>query len=349
MLGDVVPTPDEEQCSALEDYVLGGGALLLIASENSPMLSTEFLSILGDILPVSAVGAPAISTGDFEIAGEGDAGMSLTADLTLDQNVLGSLPPLAGALEGIAPTAGATVHLLMSRAGVERPLLVSEPKNGGMSAVLLGFPLWRWRLAGGEGERAYDRLLGGLIQYLAEERNAPPIDIQPDRTVYRAGERPRITIYASAAPVSAAVRGEVYSVDDMETPIETFMATPDRNSPGVYRTDLGYLPPGEYILSVGEGSPSPASGKGSIVVESSSVEMLRTSCDLGFLRREAAATGGAVLRPGELTRLSGLIDLEPDLAVSTTIRNIRGRLWLLVLIVSVFAIEWLLRKFWGLV
>jgi hypothetical protein len=220
-----------------------------------------------------------------------------------------------------------------------------------MSAVLLGFPVWRWRLAGEEGADAYDGLVGGLIQFLAEGRKAPAIDVQTDRTAYRTGETPRITVYPSTVRAGEGIRGEIVEPGSDDMPVETFMPAPDPDRPGVFTADLGNLPPGEYTVRVkaGPGGADTAEGSATFVVEPLSVEMLRTSSDADLLGRIAAASGGRVVRPEDAGKLAGMIELEADTVVSKSVRKIRGKAWFFTAIVLAFAAEWLFRKYLGLV
>lgn len=339
--------PSTGEAEALRGYVSAGGAVLFIASERSPLMSSGALTLLRSVLPVTASGTPRIATGDLSVV-PGPAG---DTPWLPDMRGADGLPPLSGAIEGLVPTAGARVPLLTAGSGQDRPFLVTEQKGRGMSAVMLGFPVWRWKLAGEEGAGAYDGLFGGLIQYLAEGRNAPAIDIQTDRTAYRTGETPRITVFPSTGRAGENIRGEVVESDGDGVPVVTFIPEPDPDDPGAWTAVLGALPPGDYTVKVmaGSGESAAAEGNASFAVEPLSIEMLRTSGDAALLGRIAAASGGAVTGPREAGRLAALIDLNDDTVVSTSVRKIRGKLWFFAAIILVFAAEWLLRKIFGLV
>lgn len=349
IMGGATAFPSEREAETLTDYVDAGGAALFIASESSPLLSPRALTLLGRVLPVAAPGSPRIAAGDFLVT----PGPAIDAPWLPDMSGggKGKLPPLSGAVEGLLPTAGAQVPLVLAGNGTERPFLVVEPGERGISAVLLGFPVWRWRLAGEEGAAAYDGLLGGLIQFLAEGRKAPALDVQTDRTAYRRGETLRITIFPSTGRAGEGIRGEILAAGSGTIPVATFIPSPDPDRPDVYGASLGHLPPGEYTVRVkaGQGDEVTAEGTASFAVEPLSVEMLRTSGDDGLLGRIAAASGGKVVRPEDAGKLAGMIDLRSDTVVSKSVRKIRGKAWFFAAILLVFAAEWLLRKFFGLV
>ncbi len=341
--------PSAREAETLTEYVAAGGAVLFIASEKSPVLFPRALTLLRRALPVTAAGAPRIAAGDFLVT----PGPAVDAPWLPDMSGSGrgTLPPLSGVVEGLSPTAGAQVPLVLTGNGPERPFLVVEPKEKGISAVLLGLPVWRWRLAGEEGADAYDGLLGGLIQYLAEGRKVSALDVQTDRSAYRTGETPRITVFPSTGRAGEGIRGEIIAAGSDGVPVETFIPVPDPDRPGVYGAVLGNLPPGDYTVRVKAGPADGATVEGSttFAVESLSVEMLRTSGDAGLLGRIAADSGGKVVRLEDAGELAGMIDLEAYTVVLTSVRKMRGKAWFFAAIVLVFAAEWLLRKILGLV
>ncbi len=339
--------PSRRDASVLAEYVAGGGAVLMIASEKSPLLSRTALNLLEGSLPVSPVGSPRISQGEFRVVPARESRFPPPGGVEAWKER--RLPPLPAAVDGLVPEAGAEVPLVLAGGGKEKPFLVVERKGEGISAVLLGFPVWRWRLAGREGEAAWEGLFGGLIQYLAEGRRTPPLDLQTDRTVYRMGERVKVTLYPSGPLSGMELRGKVASAGTGEV-VETFLPEPDPYIPGGWRAVLGALEPGDYTVTVRAGGGEVAAeGRGSFTVEPVSVEMLRTSADRELLAGMASATGGRLLGAGDTGRLAGMIDLERTGSVSTSVRKVRSEAWFFAVMVLVFAAEWLLRKMLGLV
>ncbi len=341
--------PSARDAETLTGYIEAGGAVLFIASERSPLLHPGTAMILRKVLPVSVSGSPRIVTGDFLVSQGPEGDTPWLPDMSAGGS--GSLPPLSAVVEGLVPTSGARVPLVLTGSDEEMPFLVVEQKEKGISAVMLGFPVWRWRLAGEDGAEAWDGLFGGLIQYLAEGHAAPDLDVQTDRTAYRTGERLRITVYPSTGRAGENIRGEIFASGTDGVPVETFIPEPDPDIPGAWFAETGTLPPGDYSIRVrsGEGAAPMAEGSTSFAVEPLSVEMLRTSADTHLLGRLASAAGGRLVDPGEVENIAGMIDLKDDTVVSTSVRKIRGKVWFFVLIILVFAAEWLLRKILGLV
>jgi len=147
------------------------------------------------------------------------------------------------------------------------------------------------------------------------------------------------------------MHGEVIAEGSEGVPVETFIPVPDPYVPGTWMAVLGNLPAGDYSVRVRAGADgaTTAEGRASFTVEALSVEMLRTAADTGMLGRLASSSGGLILRAGDAGKIAGMIDLKEDTVVTTSVRDIRGKVWLFALILLVFASEWLLRKFLGLV
>ena len=173
--------------------------------------------------------------------------------------------------------------------------------------------------------------------------------MQTDRTSYRTGERIRISVFPSTGRTVDVLRGEIYADGDSGAPVKTFIPAPGGGGREALEAVTGDLPPGDYSIRVRSGTGGGAEGSASFTVEELSVELLRTSGDAELLGRIAASTGGRLLRPEEAGGLAASAGLESDTLVTASSRKLRGSIWLLAVIVAVFAAEWLIRKRLGLV
>lgn len=352
VIGDGIGLLGAEEAARLRRYVFGGGGLLLLASERSPLLDPEALGRLEGLLPFMPVGSVRITSGEFAVLpAPGSAGGAFYR-LARQEVSFERLPPLAAVIDGLAAVAGAQVPFVTGGQGGERPFIALLQVGDGMSGVVTGFPLWRWQLAGPAGADAYRGLMAGLIQYIAGGHREPGLDIITDRTVYRTGERPRVTAFAEGRRPGGALRGEVVrAADEDALTLESFLLRPDPLRPGVFEARLEPLPPGEYSVSAALPGPDGASveGQTGFDVEAVSVELLRTARDSETLERIAASSGGALLEPERIGLLPGLLRLEEDTVETSTVRTLRGSALLLAAIIAAFAAEWILRKVWGLV
>lgn len=194
---DEISHPDRARfAQALERYVRGGGAFLLVGG--SRVLGSEgpWPAHLDPILPVvppRAAGAGMLE-GSFpvELSREGHQHPATgSPDLA---RWLATAPPLA-ALNPTGGTApGATVLLRSAgdghlAASGRLPVLVAAPRGEGRTAVLLTDTLWRWSFDPFSDE-AYRGVLDGLLAWLTRDPSAAtlrvaasPVRVLPGRTV----------------------------------------------------------------------------------------------------------------------------------------------------------------------
>jgi len=336
---------------ALERYCAAGGSVLFLADENSPLARGASFELLRVLLPLERMGAPRVDFSEcFVRAPEEGAGDEIASMLS-EEGALDALPPLAGRIAGLVPTAGARVPLVLEDRGGSSPFLLIARHGEGVSSAILGFPLWRWRLAGPEGERVYESFLGSLVQYLAEGARSSTLTLDSDRTVYRAGDRIRFTVSMGVRRIPEGIRGEVRGKGEGDIPVSTFVFEPDPRKRGSYRAEAGPLPPGEYTAAATElaASGGGMTGRTSFSVLPASVEFLRTSRDGAFLDRVAQGTRGMHLEGAELPGLAARLDLKEEKLARRTVTELRGNILIFIGIVAFLALEWTLRKIWGLV
>jgi hypothetical protein len=308
--------------------------------------------MLEPLLPITLRGPVGIASGEFHIepsrTGPGHPVASVFAENRHAEN----LPPLPGRLTNVSVTAGAEVPLVLDVAGEKIPFCAIHRRGRGVAAVVLAFPLWQWRLSGEEGRALYDELIGGLIQYLAEDIDAPFLDVTADRSVYRTGEMSGFTVYSREGRFIERLRGEVIRTGDgEETILRTFLFEPEFRREGYHRAVLDPLPPGEYRITVSglrDGGVG-FTGETKITVQPVSVEFLKISRDNEYLRHVADISGGLMMDRIDAASLSRVMNLSRDHVTRRDVRTLRGSLALFFAIVFVFAAEWLLRKIWGLV
>ncbi len=356
---DIVMISDETRIfmqrpnvSALDRYVREGGGVVMIADENSPMRGTSSLELLQSVLPVKRTGAPGVKTGEFRVAAATGYSEHPVVTALSGDGLLKALPPMGGRLGGIAVAAGADVPLVLVKGGSRWPFLAVQRHGDGVSAAILGFPLWKWNLSGEDGGWSYNTFFGALIQYVAEDFDSRRLEIVPGRTTYRTGERIGVSAYTGGMGPAGMIRGEVVGAGGAdEVPIRTFLFEPAMDSEDVYTASLDPLPPGDYMIvaSGAEGSGPGASGEAEISVLPVSVELLKTSADIDFLRYLARVSGGGVFDADDIRSLPAGMELREDIVEHREIMNLGRSFWLFIGVIAFLALEWILRKAWGLV
>jgi hypothetical protein len=343
---------ERSSAQALASFVNAGGSVLFIADENSPLARPASFELLAGMLPVRRARGPRIEYVECFVRASAEAFDDPVASTLERDGALDALPPLAARIAGLVPSSLARVPLELDDGAARTPFLALERRGEGLSAVLLGFPLWRWRLAGEAGARAYESFLGGLVQYLAAGANEGGIVVDADRGAYRLGDRVRLTASVGERRPPEGIRAEVRRAGKGPgSAVRTVVLQPDPRRPGRYRAELEPLPPGEYAVTASEIAPSGPgmSGTTSFSVEDLSVEYLDTSRDAAYLARVAAASGGASIDPSGIAALVPRLRLTEERIERTGEREPRGSMLVFAVIVGCLAVEWALRKAWGLV
>ncbi len=337
--------------AVVEEYVASGGGFLILADENSPLTDHMSLALLEELLPVREVAAPEIVSGEYAIFAEPDGADGTATTLMPDGVGGGSLPPLAAVISGLGVRAGASVPIRIGDDGGGGPFLAVQRYQEGISAVVLGFPIWRWKLTGGVGG-AYDSFLGGLIQYLSGGTEFRGLELNSDRIVYRSGDPVTLYAYLKEAGRAEAVRGEIRRIEGQAERLDgSFPFDPVARQPGSFKAKLGSLEPGDYRITARElRSTGPGSSADlSISVQPVSVEFMSTACDFDFVRRIAGSSGGAAVRPHRISSLVRRMELSEDVVLERKVDPLCDVPWLFVLFLVCFSAEWALRKAWGLI
>jgi hypothetical protein len=340
-----------ENVETLVRYVEEGGSVLFLADEESPMARDASFGLLERALPVRRAGTPRVVYAEgFVKASTDAAGDRFAATLGLER-AIASMPPLPARIGGVVPSAGAAAPFSLESGGAAGAFLAIDRRGDGLTAAVLGFPLWRWKLAGGEGARVYEAFLGGLVQYLAEGAKSPALALDADRTVYRSGDRVRLTASTGDREASGTIRGELGRAGDASGAARTFLFEPDIRRRGVHRAVLDALPPGSYTVVAFEAPPGAdaASSPAAFSVEPLSVELLDISRDGAFLARIAGETGGAYVERAALDSIVAACDLSGRSVEHRRTRELRGSMLAFFGLVAFLGAEWIARKAWGLV
>jgi hypothetical protein len=233
----------------------------------------------------------------------------------------------------------------------KQPLLVTFDEKYHTSGVLFGEGLWRWRSASFLDENSFqdfDEFIGNLVQYFAsnKKRNRLDTNIEP---MYPGNSTINISVFYRDKnykfDTRASLEITVTNIDTKKTLINPFRIT--NNS---YQTAIENLKSGQYnykISVVGQ----PINVHGTFTVKEYQIEKQFTNVNHTKLLKLAKKTGGELYFKNEITALKKAL-LENKSFYTTqkkTIitQNLIEWKWVLSLIISLFALEWFLRKYLG--
>jgi hypothetical protein len=268
--------------------------------------------------------------------------LSVTADPTAFWS---SVPPVYWMLPAARPKPGATVLLRCREAGATRPEPLVAVQPYGLGRVFYcGTPeAWRWRRLG-IGE--YERFWLQALRYCAAGRlnGDDGARILLERNEYAEGEAVRVRL---RLPSGGSAEGITVSAESGGNVVGRLALRPAPDAEGL----LGgfFYPPaaGRYELTC-------VTADGARTVESITVgrpdaEFEDLRADYAAMRRVAEGTGGRCFGPAELGDVPAAIPSAGRRVVDSAPPD---PLWdapvLMALLIGGLAVEWLLRKWMGL-
>jgi hypothetical protein len=328
--------------------------LLLIAGRDAPAASG---SAWAEALPVGAGRGRGARFGRFAVRltpqGRTHPATSSLAGIATASGALQSAAPLLGRLD-LTADAGALV-LLATEEDPAAPCLVVGRHGQGQTAVLNGFPYWRWGLSDREPvQRAATDFTSALVRWLVQPRDVQPVQLMVPKNVFESGE-----------PVdflAQVLDAQLAPLDDADVRVDVRRAEPDGRTegtlapqrrpghPGEYAGSLPGLGPGEYeaTATATQGGRLIGRATARFAVDAYSAEFADTRQDADFLREIAARTGGTAVQPAAIADLARVLPRQERRVVLRSEVEVWNTTPLFVLFVLALGAEWLLRKRWGL-
>ncbi|WP_149275892.1 vWA domain-containing protein [Pareuzebyella sediminis] len=264
-------------------------------------------------------------------------------------------PPLLSSLGEISLNGPNDIVMTQKIKGIsiEEPLLVVFKDNTDREAVLFGQNIWKWRMQTYRNDQnfiKFDDFLGKIILYLTTNATRDRLTIDYN-SVYEG---------SSEARISASYFDDTFVFDGNATVVLTFkkqqgpqnVEIPMLLKDGYYEADLSSLSPGKYDfrVSVNNGNISKS---GSFTILDFDVEQQFLATDYRKLERLAQSTGGQLYFPSQTEQI--LERLKTDnrfVPIRKGIQNIVSLIdfWiLLAIITTALTLEWVIRKYNGLI
>ncbi len=357
IMGDVNPTFfRDEELSMLEKLISERGASLLIlcGAEHTP---TSYAgTVIESLLPVRF--DPDQKWKDVAqsvypvLTPEGVSSMVMTLDDDPETNeqIWSRMSPLDRVAPFLEPKLAATVLVGLSDTGERAstyPLIAWQRYGTGKCMSIATDRLWRLRFK--LGDKYHWRIWSQCIQFMTLSRlmgEHKQIRLETDRSVYNGEEQVRLYAHVldkNYEPIQQMqFNAEVVGLGDLNLNTKVNLR-PVQAKPGFYE---GYFSPpssGRYRLE-SNAEDQKASNSIEFQVAIHKPEMQETGMQKKHLKRIAELSGGRLLSPSELPKLSSLINSQP---IQTTV-NLERPLWdnwlLVILVVLLAGMEWLVRR-----
>jgi len=348
-------TPVQQQL--IRDFVdRRGGGLLLLGGRQSLADGVWGGSEVAPALPVILPDSKETFHRDPATVSLTPAGVDSVITRLVDDSVTNverwkKLPYLMDYQDPGKPKPGATVLAQMRGGEREMPLLVTENYGRGRTAVLATGGTWRWQMSLPLGDKSHDLFWQQLLRWLVSGTRGRVIASVPKVTLLDDG-RTEITAdvrdkdYHPAA--DARVTARMIGPGGLAAALEL---SPAPNAPGRFQVAWSAPKPGLYVaeLTARRGAEEIGSDVVTFQRQDGVAENFHTEQNRALLETLATSTGGRYLRPSQLASIAGEI---PYSQAGITMQQIK-ELWNMpiafLLILSLRAGEWVLRRTWGVV
>jgi uncharacterized membrane protein len=352
-----------DQLEATRDFVgkRGGGLLVLGAQSfvRNGLIDTpleEALPLdLSDrgrgVLQASAGSSRGANRVELTAAGEIHPIMQLTGDLDETRKRWEAVPALASVSPLGGPRPGANVLALTSGpGGASRALVAVQRYGNGRSMVFTGEASWRWRMLLPATDRSYETFWRQAARWLALPATDPvsltaPASASPGELVtWRISARGPGFDALPGATVDLRVTSPGGRVETLPAAADSsggegmFVATQRIDGPGIYRA----------VGDVHAGDRTTTTAAVSLLAGGADSEMTDPRLNVRVLERIAKASDGRMVQAGEMTALAEQLRAAVPAAVVAARRDLWHNGWSFAVIVALLALEWMLRRRWGL-
>ncbi|MBN8821083.1 MULTISPECIES: VWA domain-containing protein [unclassified Spirosoma] len=268
--------------------------------------------------------------------------------------ILSKLPPMSVPYGDYRLQPGSEVVLWQQVGSIKtaKPLLALNVTSPRKTAVLAGEGLWSWRLeeyALTDKQEVVDELIQKVIQLISVKEDRRKLRVYPIRNEFVAGEKVifETELYNDIYErlFDKPVRLEV---SDEKGVTRSYNYTPTASNS---RFEISRLPEGAYRFKATVTINDKAEqSSGQFVVRDLQLEALNTTADHGMLRQLAQQTGGqfyAVSRMDDLVKNLTSRSHPARLTSTEEMNELINWKWLFFVVLTLAAIEWGLRKFYG--
>ncbi|GIV54094.1 MAG: hypothetical protein KatS3mg039_0612 [Candidatus Kapaibacterium sp.] len=362
LVGFPIASSPENILALIAEEARRGKPILFVASSG---IDSRKLGMLEPFLP-------------FTIERWGTAEMQVTCQLTdrgashaLMQvgqsggDVWNTLPPIFRPEVFISPKPGAEVlaNIKVGTTTLDEPLILARTNGNQRTVALLGYGLYRWKLLGegmeasrgGRSTSVLQSFLDNTLRWLASNENAEKVRIRTSKRHYTSGEPVEFIadVHDDALhPIDDAVVSVTVRRSDQQFDV---VLQPTGN--GRYLATLASLSGGDYAFTgkVMRGSQLYGTDVGRFTVGEIALEYQNLRMNAELLRVLAERTGGAFVTADQFdaaklwARIESLPTFQPRIITEARTIAVWNHWLLLALAIAALALEWYLRKRFGVI
>jgi energy-coupling factor transporter transmembrane protein EcfT len=243
--------------------------------------------------------------------------------------------------------------LLQSINGVElqQPLIAVLEQNKQKMAVIFGEGIWKWRASSflrSNSFQEFDQFIGSLVQYVSSKKKRDRLVINSEN-LYPANSIVNISAFYSDKNYQFDERASLeIAITNKES--KKLVKLPFSLSNNSYQIAIENLNSGAYIFKVSVVGQD-ITTSGSFKITAYNMEQQFTNSNVQKLRNLAVKLGGMVFFKDEVASLSKkLLEDKRYYTVqkpSVKEQNLIDWHWFLIFVISLFSVEWFVRKYYG--
>jgi uncharacterized membrane protein len=351
---------DKSLLSNLKNYVMNGGAFLMIGGELSFQGGGYERTPIEDILPVNMQrGVKDYLNEEFRpVLGKTllqHPVLRLEKKAESNQKIWQSLPPLSGLNLGLVPKpdANVLVEFKSSNGKPSHPVLVTTQMGKGRSVVMATDSSWNWNFRsvgeGGSG-RYYQRFWNNVIAWMTHAPETRLLRLETDKERYQEGEEVLIKFKTLKEDYTPSAGEKVnLTIVKVTGEREKHMLESDKNGDGGFQ----FLPDREGFYSAQvevERKGEKVSDSISFGVLGENAEFDRPLVNDALLKNVAKITGGQYVVLDETKDLTSYQFENPEVLVQTKRKtfSLWNNWWSYGLLVGFLMLDWWTRRKSGL-
>jgi uncharacterized membrane protein len=346
--------------AGMRDYVLNGGALVMVGGENSFGEGGYERTELQEVLPVEPTGTPpAVEPLQARLTEEGKRHpvTAVATSAESSEKAWADLPPIDG-INVTRAKAGARVlldHPFLAQDGKNAPVLALGEFGRGRSLALCTDASWMWAFGAagaGSNARVYDRFWNNAIRWLVRDPDLTQVKVAVEKPGIEPGEPVAAVITARTPDWGPAAGAElelelIHADENRLVAKQKAVAGPD----GTARIELVPPKPGPYkiVAKASRNGTVLGQGEDAVAVRAAGPELSDATPRPELLKSIADVTGGLFAEsPKSLPKLP-LVDPETVEVGRRKDVPIWDRAEILAVLALAIAAEWFLRRRWGYV
>lgn len=274
---------------------------------------------------------------------------------TTNEFSFSKFPPLENTF-GTETLSGNYETLLFKKVqGVEtaQPLMAFCTENSNTEVILFGEGIWKWRMndyKNHESFKNFDTFFGKIIQFLSNKEKRKRLTVNYE-SVYYSNNALKLTAnffnknyeFDASAKLTIQVKSEDNTINKK---------VPMVLKGAFFEADLSDLPPNKYNFTVLVNKYN-GTTSGSFTVLDFDIEKQFYNANIEDLKKLVTSNGGQLFYPNQTSALIDNIlnsnNLKPVQNAKKEEQSLISWKYLLVILLFLFALEWFLRKYKGLI